>query len=106
MKSSFSSWALLAGFLSAAGASLLLIAIRSVSDLADAAMLLGATLSALAVFALFTAIQTHAQMKAVSRHIRRSQTHARRKRRSTGKPILPAQDTEDEDLQTTVQNSH
>jgi membrane protein implicated in regulation of membrane protease activity len=106
MKSSFSPWAVLAALLSSAGAGLLLIATRSVSDLADAALLFGATLSALAVFAVFMALQTRVQRKAVSRHARQSQTRARRQLRTNGKPVSTTQNTEDEELQTTIQNSH
>jgi hypothetical protein len=70
MKSRRSSWALLSALFCAVGTRFILTATRSTSDLADAGVLIGATLLGLALFALFMAAQEHSHLKNLEHHMR------------------------------------
>jgi len=109
MKSRRSLWALLSALFSVAGTSVVLIATYSTSDLADAAVLLGATLLGLAVFALFMALAEHRRLKALTRHMSRNTTAshpANRKPLANSKPLVKVQNNEDVPVQVVLHKSH
>lgn len=72
-----SMWGFLSLLLSCIGICILVAAVRTPSDLADAGVLIGAILIALAVFPLFMAGQEHSRLKALRHHMRHA-SHATR----------------------------
>jgi len=70
MKTLRSLWAFLSAIFCLAGTCLILVEVHSISPFADVGVLAGGTLIALAVCALFMAVEEHLRLKALARHMR------------------------------------